>query len=136
MVNQKTVLVKGNAVPFANYTENLTTDSWCSGQNFVQVLRNGGTQKCEIAMWDGGAFTINGNIAWHRGNVDIQVGTATVGTSGTTITFPRAFAGVPTVTANGSKQTSIRVYDITASGCTLASGESNNTVQWQAIYTG
>lgn len=136
MVNQKTVLVKGNAVPFANYTENLTTDSWCSGQNFVQVLRNGGTQKCEIAMWDGGAFTINGNIAWHRGNVDIQVGTATVGTTGTTITFPRAFAGVPTVTANGSKQTSIRVYDITASGCTLASGESNNTVQWQAIYTG
>lgn len=85
---------------------------------------------------DGAMYCSGGKEVWHRGNVDIQTGTATVGTSGATITFPRAFAGVPTVTANGSKQTSIRVYDITASGCTLVSGESNNTVQWQAIYTG
>lgn len=85
---------------------------------------------------DGAMYCSGGKEVWHSGNVDIQTGTATVGTSGATITFPRAFAGVPTVTANGSKQTSIRVYDITASGCTLVSGESNNTVQWQAIYTG
>lgn len=85
---------------------------------------------------DGAMYCSGGKEVWHSGNVDIQTGTATVGTSGATITFPRAFAGVPTVTANGSRQTSIRVYDITASGCTLVSGESNNTVQWQAIYTG
>ena len=65
---------------------------------------------------------------------DVQHGTATVGTSGTTITFPRAFAGVPSVCANGSKQTSIRVEDITATGCKLVSGESNNHVNWIAVY--
>lgn len=65
---------------------------------------------------------------------DVQHGTATVGTSGTTITFPRAFAGVPSVCANGSKQTSIRVENITATGCKLVSGESNNNVQWIAVY--
>ena len=65
---------------------------------------------------------------------DVQHGTATVGTSGTTITFPRAFAGVPSVCANGSKQTSIRVENITSTGCKLVSGESNNNVQWIAAY--
>lgn len=80
--------------------------------------------------------TANNKAIWHAGNLDVQVGTAEVGTSGTTITFPRAFAGVPVVTANGNAQTSIRVYNVTASGCTLVSGNSGNTVQWQAIYTG
>lgn len=136
MVNQKTVLVNGTALPYADYSSTLSMDSWVDDNAYTLMLRVSGTDTSSIALWKGGALTVNGNIVWHRGNVDIQTGTATVGTSGATITFPRAFAGVPTVTANGSKQTSIRVYDITASGCTLACGESNNTVQWQAIYTG
>lgn len=137
MVNQKTALVAGDVIGYAKYnTNSLSMDSWIDNNAYTLMLRDGTTDKCALAMWPGGALTINGNIVWHRGNLDVQVGTAEVGTSGTTITFPRAFAGVPTVTANGSKQTSIRVYDITASGCTLVSGESNNTVQWQAIYTG
>lgn len=137
MINQKTALVKGDVIGYAKYnTNSLSMDSWIDNNAYTLMLRDGGTDKCALAMWSGGALTINGNIVWHRGNLDVQVGTAEVGTSGTTITFPRAFAGVPVVTANGAKQTSIRVYDITASGCTLASGESNNTVQWQAIYTG
>lgn len=136
-LNGKTILVNGNVIAFTNYATNaLTMDSWLDNNAYTITLRDNGTDKCMVAMWPGGALTINGNIVWHRGNLDVQVGTAEVGTSGTTITFPRAFAGVPTVTANGSKQTSIRVYYITASGCTLVSGESNNTVQWQAIYTG
>lgn len=84
---------------------------------------------------------INGNLSidgdyYRNGNrvADVQHGTATVGTSGTNITFPRAFAGVPSVCANGSKQASIRVENITKTGCTLVSGESNNTVQWIAAY--
>lgn len=83
----------------------------------------------------------NGNLAidgdYYRAGqrvADVQHGTATVGTSGTTITFPRAFAGVPSVCANGSKQTSIRVENITSTGCKLISGESNNNVQWIAVY--
>ena len=65
---------------------------------------------------------------------DVQHGTATVGTSGTTITFPHAFAGVPSVVATGSKFCHLYVKDITATGCTLVSGESNNHVQWIAAY--
>ena len=66
--------------------------------------------------------------------LEIQVGTAKVGTSGVPIVFPEAFSGVPVVTANGSAQTSIRITDITATGCTLHSGESGNNVNWQAVY--
>ena len=82
-----------------------------------------------------GDLSIDGNFYCAGQRVaDVQHGTATVGTSGTTITFPRAFAGVPSVCANGSKQTSIRVEDITATGCKLVSGESNNHVNWIAVY--
>ena len=82
-----------------------------------------------------GDLSIDGNF-YRAGQrvADVQHGTATVGTSGTTITFPHAFAGVPSVCANGSKQTSIRVEDITATSCKLVSGESNNHVQWIAAY--
>lgn len=136
-IGGKTALVAGDVIGYAKYnTNSLSMDSWIDNNAYTLMLRDGTTDKCALAMWPGGALTINGNIVWHRGNVDIQVGTAEVGTSGTTITFPRAFAGIPVVTANGAKQTSIRVYDITATQCTLVSGESNNTVQWQAIYTG
>ena len=65
---------------------------------------------------------------------DVQHGTAEVGTSGKTITFPHAFAGVPSVVATGSKFCHLYVKDITATGCTLVSGESNNHVQWIAAY--
>ena len=65
---------------------------------------------------------------------DVQHGQLDVGTSGKTITFPHAFAGVPSVTATGSKFCHLYVKDITATGCTLVSGESNNHVQWIAAY--
>lgn len=65
---------------------------------------------------------------------DVQHGVIEVGTSGKTITFPHAFAGVPSVCANGNQQTSIRVEDITTTGCKLVSGMGNNTVQWIAVY--
>lgn len=66
---------------------------------------------------------------------EIQTGVAqNVGTSGTKITFPTAFSGIPTVTANGQAQTNIRITDVTTTGCTLTSGASNNTTMWQAVY--
>ncbi len=135
MINQKTALVAGDVIGYAKYnTNSLSMDSWIDNNAYTLMLRDGGTDKCALAMWPGGALTVNGNIVWHRGNLDVQHGTATVGTSGTTITFPRAFAGVPSVCANGSKQTSIRIENITATGCILVSGESNNNVQWIAVY--
>lgn len=65
---------------------------------------------------------------------DVQHGSVEVGTSGKTITFPHAFAGVPSVTATGSKFCHLYVKDITATGCTLVSGEGKNTVNWIAAY--
>ena len=83
----------------------------------------------------------NGNLSidgdFYRGGkrvADVQHGSATVGTSGTTITFGHAFAGVPNVTITGSKFCHAYVTDITATGCKLVSGESNNTINWIAAY--
>lgn len=82
-----------------------------------------------------GDFSIDGNF-FHAGQrvADVQHGSLDVGTSGKTITFPHAFAGVPSVTATGSKFCHLYVKDITATGCTLVSGEGNNTVNWIAAY--
>lgn len=65
---------------------------------------------------------------------DVQHGSLEVGTSGKTITFPHAFAGVPSVVATGSKFCHLYVKDITATGCTLVSGEGKNMVNWIAAY--
>ena len=83
-----------------------------------------------------GDLSIDGNFYRAGGQrmADVQHGTAEVGTSGKTITFPHAFAGVPSVTATGSKFCHLYVKDITATGCTLVSGEGNNTVNWIAAY--
>ena len=96
---------------------------------------NGGNIKGMSFNRTNGDLSVDGDY-YRAGQrvADVQHGTATVGTSGTTITFPRAFAGVPSVCANGSKQTSIRVENITATSCKLVSGESNNNVQWIAVY--
>ena len=82
-----------------------------------------------------GDLSIDGNF-YRAGQriADVQHGSLDVGTSGKTITFPHAFAGVPSVTATGSKFCHLYVKDITATGCTLVSGESNNHVQWIAAY--
>ena len=82
-----------------------------------------------------GDFSIDGNF-YRAGQrmADVQHGSLDVGTSGKTITFPHAFAGVPSVVATGSKFCHLYVKDITATGCTLVSGESNNHVQWIAAY--
>ena len=82
-----------------------------------------------------GDLSIDGNFFRAGQRVaDVQHGSLDVGTSGKTITFPHAFAGVPSVTATGSKFCHLFVKDITATGCTLVSGESNNHVQWIAAY--
>ena len=82
-----------------------------------------------------GDLSIDGNF-YRAGQrmADVQHGSLDVGTSGKTITFPHAFAGVPSVTATGSKFCHLYVKDITSTGCTLVSGESNNHVQWIAAY--
>lgn len=109
----------------------------CYAYGDDNVIRGFSFKRANGDFCTDGNFYAGGKEVWHAGNLDIQVGVAAnVGTTEKNITFPRAFAGIPVVTANGSAQTSIRVYNVTATGCTLVSGSSNNTVQWQAIYTG
>lgn len=222
-IGGKTVLVAGDVIPYAKYnTINFSMDSWIDNNAYTLMLRDGGTDKCALAMWPSGALTVNGSIVategrdntfsgtltvsnnksaggyvkiWEDneggniaigspngkefqidayndttlrcyafddgGNIkgmnfnrtngdlsidgdyyraggqrmaDVQHGSLEVGTSGKTITFPHAFAGVPSVVATGSKFCHLYVKDITATGCTLVSGESNNTVNWIAAY--
>ena len=118
-----------------------------SGKEFQIDAYNDTTLRC-YAYDDGGNIKgmnfnrTNGDLSidgdFYRAGgqrmADVQHGTAEVGTSGKTITFPHAFAGVPSVTATGSKFCHLYVKDITATGCTLVSGESNNHVQWIAAY--
>lgn len=82
-----------------------------------------------------GDLSIDGNF-YRAGQrmADVQHGSIEVGTSGKTITFPHAFAGVPSVVATGSKFCHLYVKDITATGCTLVSGEGKNMVNWIAAY--
>ena len=118
-----------------------------SGKEFQIDAYNDTTLRC-YAYDDGGNIKgmnfnrTNGDLSidgdFYRAGgqrmADVQHGTAEVGTSGKTITFPHAFAGIPSVTATGSKFCHLYVKDITATGCTLVSGESNNHVQWIAAY--
>ena len=118
-----------------------------SGKEFQIDAYNDTTLRC-YAYDDGGNikgmnfnrtngdFSIDGNFYRAGGQrmADVQHGSLDVGTSGKTITFPHAFAGVPSVVATGSKFCHLYVKDITATGCTLVSGEGNNTVNWIAAY--
>ena len=118
-----------------------------NGKKFEIDAYNDTTLRC-YAYDDGGNIKgmnfnrTNGNLSvdgdYYRAGgqrmADVQHGSLDVGTSGKTITFPHAFAGVPSVTATGSKFCHLYVKDITATGCTLVSGESNNHVQWIAAY--
>ena len=83
-----------------------------------------------------GDFSVDGDFYRAGGQrmADVQHGSVEVGTSGKTITFPHAFAGVPSVVATGSKFCHLYVKDITATGCTLVSGEGKNMVNWIAAY--
>lgn len=222
MVNQKTVLVNGTALPYVDYSSTLSMDSWADDNAYTLMLRVSGTDTASIALWKGGALTVNGSIVategrdntfsgtltvsndksaggyvkiWEdneggniaigsksgkefqidayndttlrcyayddNGNIkgmnfnrtngnlsvdgdyyraggqrmaDVQHGSIEVGTSGKTITFPHAFAGVPSVVATGNKFCHLYVKDITATGCTLVSGEGKNMVNWIAAY--
>lgn len=105
-------------------------DTGLTGNSSYNIL----TSKDRVTVEQGGTGANNKKAARKNLGFEIQTGTLTVGTSGTKITFPDAFSGVPTVTANSSSQTSVRITDVTATGCTLTAGTSNSAVMWQAIY--
>ena len=118
-----------------------------NGKSFEIDAYNDTTLRC-YAYDDGGNIKgmnfnrTNGNLSvdsdYYRAGgqrmADVQHGSVEVGTSGKTITFPHAFAGVPSVVATGSKFCHLYVKDITATGCTLVSGEGKNMVNWIAAY--
>lgn len=101
----------------------------CFGYGDDNVVRGFSFKRTTGDFCTDGEFYANGKRV-----ADVQHGVLDVGTSGKTITFPHAFAGVPSVVATGSKFCHLYVKDITETGCTLVSGEGKNTVQWIAVY--
>lgn len=78
MVNQKTVLVNGTALPYADYSSTLSMDSWADDNAYTLMLRVSGTDTASIALWKGGALTVNGSIVATEGRDNTFAGTLTV----------------------------------------------------------
>lgn len=69
--------------------------------------------------------------------VEVQMGTVNdVNSTGVSVTFPKAFSGVPVVVASGgSEASSVQVKSVTKTGFKLESPVSNNDgCQWIAVY--
>lgn len=78
MVNQKTVLVNGTALPYVDYSSTLSMDSWADDNAYTLMLRVSGTDTASIALWKGGALTVNGSIVATEGRDNTFSGTLTV----------------------------------------------------------
>lgn len=78
MVNQKTVLVNGTALPYVDYSSTLSMDSWADDNAYTLMLRVSGTDTASIALWKGGALTVNGSIVATEGRDNTFAGTLTV----------------------------------------------------------
>ena len=78
-IGGKTVLVAGDVIPYAKYnTNSLSMDSWIDNNAYTLMLRDGGTDKCTLTMWNGGALTVNGSIVATEGRDNTFAGTLTV----------------------------------------------------------
>ena len=78
-IGGKTVLVAGDVIGYAKYnTNSLSMDSWIDNNAYTLMLRDGGTDKCALAMWSGGALTVNGSIVATEGRDNTFAGTLTV----------------------------------------------------------
>lgn len=78
-IGGKTVLVAGDVIGYAKYnTNNLSMDSWIDNNAYTLMLRDGGMDKCALAMWSGGALTVNGSIVATEGRDNTFAGTLTV----------------------------------------------------------
>lgn len=78
-IGGKTVLVAGDVIPYAKYnTNNFSMDSWIDNNAYTLMLRDGGTDKCALAMWPSGALTVNGSIVATEGRDNTFSGTLTV----------------------------------------------------------
>lgn len=78
-IGGKTVLVAGDVIGYSKYnTNNLAMDSWIDNNAYTLMLRDGGTDKCALAMWTGGALTVNGSIVATEGRDNTFAGMLTV----------------------------------------------------------
>lgn len=75
-IGGKTVLVAGDVIPYAKYnTNSLSMDSWIDNNAYTLMLRDGGMDKCALAMWPGGVLTVNGSIVATEGRDNTFSGT-------------------------------------------------------------
>lgn len=78
-IGGKTVLVAGDVIGYTKYNTNkLAMDSWIDNNAYTLALRDDGTDKCVLAMWNGGALSVNGSIVATEGRDNTFSGTLTV----------------------------------------------------------
>ena len=78
-IGGKTVLVAGDVIGYTKYNTNkLAMDSWLDNNAYTLALRDDGTDKCVLAMWNGGALSVNGSIVATEGRDNTFSGTLTV----------------------------------------------------------
>lgn len=65
-------------LPYASYSQTLSMDSWVDDNAYTLMLRNSGTDTASIALWKGGALTVNGSIVATEGRDNTFAGTLTV----------------------------------------------------------
>ncbi|GEM_PF-4922077 len=78
-IGGKTVLVAGDVIGYTKYNTNkLAMESWIDNNAYTLALRDDGTDKCVLAMWNGGALSVNGSIVATEGRDNTFSGTLTV----------------------------------------------------------
>ena len=65
-------------LPYASHSQTLSMDSWIDDNAYTLMLRNSGTDTASIALWKGGALTVNGSIVATEGRDNTFSGTLTV----------------------------------------------------------
>ena len=65
-------------LPYASYSQTLSMDSWADDNAYTLMLRVSGTDTASIALWKGGALTVNGSIVATEARDNTFAGTLTV----------------------------------------------------------
>lgn len=129
-IGGKTVLVSGDVIPYVKYSTNsLSMDSWIDNNAYTLALRDDGTDKCVLVMWNGGALTVNGSIVATEARDNTFAGTLTVSNTKSAGGYVKIWedneGGNIAIGSKSGKEFQFDAYNDTTLRC-FAYDESNN----------
>ena len=129
-IGGKTVLVSGDVIPYMKYnTNSLSMDSWIDNNAYTLALRDDGTDKCVLVMWNGGALTVNGSIVATEARDNTFAGTLTVSNTKSAGGYVKIWedneGGNIAIGSKSGKEFQFDAYNDTTLRC-FAYDESNN----------